>query len=136
MIIIIFIIITSWQSIIFISVLTVSTCFTVTLSEAVYIGSQRAFPWMMDHKFSTWLKFFITFSFTLPKWCQEQAIKLQKKKTLACFSWITKASNEIQNKEFLEMLEKLYLHRKNIQVICSLYWKQTTSIWVDIELSE
>lgn len=34
------------------------------------------------------------------------------------------------------MLEKLHLHGKDIQIIYSLYWEQTTSLQTDNELSE
>lgn len=52
-----------------------------------------------------------------------------------CFINYTKAFDKV-HKEFLEVLEKIDLHTKDIQVILNFYWEQIVYMCIEYEFSE
>lgn len=59
-----------------------------------------------------------------------------KKNVYVHFIGYTKAFDRIGHEALLETLGKLDLYKKDIWIICKLYWEQTACIWIENEFSK
>ena len=65
----------------------------------------------------------------------ERAVEMQKD-IFTCLIDYSKAFDKVRHDELFEDIRKLGLHGKDLQLLQSLYWKQTASIRIDGECSD